>query len=66
MTIDEVKELMRSSKSEQEWIANVKRVKLFFDGYPSFWYKEIVLSGLVGEVTKRFEKDDKIHIEVIK
>lgn len=46
----EVKELMRSSKNEQEWNANCDKVKAACGGYPDWWYGEIVLSGLVNEV----------------
>lgn len=62
MDKEEVKSLMESSQSEQEWNDNCNKVKAAYDGYPPFWYQEIVLSGLAGRVAARFGKDDKIHI----
>ncbi len=47
MTQDDVTQLMKSSKSENEWNANCDKVKAAFGGeYPSFWYAAIVLSGI--------------------
>lgn len=45
-----VKKLMLSSKSEQEWNDNTDAVKHANNGFPSFWYSEIILSGLAGSV----------------
>lgn len=46
MTIEEVKDLMKSSKSAKEWDDNCDKVKEYFKGYPDWWYREIVLSGI--------------------
>ena len=48
-TPEGVKALMSSSKSEQEWNANCDKVKAANNGYPSFWYAEIVMSGLMAK-----------------
>lgn len=48
MTEAEVVALMESSKSEDEWNDNCDRVKRACGGYPSFWYKAIIISGLYG------------------
>jgi len=45
----DVVELMKSSKTEQEWNDNCDRVKREFGGYPDFWYSAIVLSGIARE-----------------
>jgi hypothetical protein len=50
MTVDEVKALMRSSNNEQEWDANCETVKAKCNGYPSWWFQEIVVSGFMNEV----------------
>lgn len=51
MTQQEVIELMKSSKSEQEWNDNCEEVKSSFRGrYPGYWYEEVILSGLVNKV----------------
>lgn len=65
MTIEEVKSLMESSQTEEQWNANCDKVKRECDGYPSFWFTEIVLSGLAGRVTARFGRDDRIHTQTI-
>ena len=49
MTLEQnVVKLMESSKSPQEWNANADTVKKANNGYPAFWFKAIVLSGVVG------------------
>lgn len=65
MNKEEVINLMESSQTEQEWDDNCDEVKKACNGYPNFWFKEIILSGLAGRVTARFGKDDKIHIHII-
>lgn len=54
MTKQEVIDLMKSSKSEEEWAANCDKVKKEFGGYPHFWYKSIILSGLAAETIAKF------------
>lgn len=40
-------DLMKSSKSLQEWRLNCNKVKQAYGGdYPDYWYQEIILSGL--------------------
>lgn len=47
MDKNEVINLMKSSKSHQEWNANCDTVKKAHGGgYPDYWYQEIILSGL--------------------
>ena len=46
MTILEVQLLMLSSKTEKEWNDNCDKVKKEFNGYPEWWYKEIVGSSI--------------------
>jgi len=51
MSIHEVVELMKTSRSEVEWNANCDRVKEACGGdYPSFWYTAIVMSGVMDSV----------------
>lgn len=47
---EDVKELMRTSKDEQEWNNNCVKVKQVNNGYPDFWFREIIISGLYSEV----------------
>lgn len=47
MNEQEVVDLMKSSKSENEWNKNADKVKSAYNGYPDFWYKSIIMSGLL-------------------
>ena len=50
MTENEVKSLMRSSQTPEEWDKNASAVKDHFGGhYPEFWYDVIILSGVQAE-----------------
>lgn len=49
MEKNEAIELMKSSKTKQEWNDNTDKVKAAFGGYPEWWYAEIVTSGLMDE-----------------
>jgi len=64
MTEQEVVELMKSSQSETEWDANCEIVKSKCDGYPSFWYSSIVLSGVLTQTAAKWGSDGKIKIIV--
>ena len=45
-----VRDLMRESKSGQEWRQNAETVKTYFGGdYPEWWYREIIESGIMYE-----------------
>lgn len=55
-TIDGVKALMSSSRSEEEWNSNCDKVKSANGDYPYWWYGEIVLSGLLDDVYKKWQK----------
>ena len=58
MSKDEVVNLMLSSKSEKEWNDNCEKVVKGCGGqYPSFWYKEIILSGVYGNVSEEWKKN---------
>ena len=46
MTIPQVQLLMLSSKSVTEWNTNCDIVKKEFNGYPDWWYTEIVISNI--------------------
>lgn len=56
MTHDDVVTLMRSSRSEREWIENCEKVRKAFDGYPGFWYSAIILEGIHSEVIAKIRK----------
>lgn len=54
MNKQEVIDLMKSSNSEEEWAINCDRVRKEFSGYPAFWYKAIILSGLEAETAAKY------------
>jgi len=63
MTEEEVVQLMESSQSHDEWNENADKVKAAHDGgYPSFWFKAIVMSGLAQKVAPRWGGSGKIEI----
>ena len=55
-TKDGVRELMESSKSEVEWDDNCDKVKAANDGYPSFWFREIILTRVLERAQKRWSE----------
>ena len=56
-TSEGVVELMRTSKSEEEWNNNCDKVKAANGkDYPAFWYESIMLSGVAYEVMRRWKK----------
>lgn len=65
MTIDEVTSLMECSQTQEEWDANCAKVKGVYEGYPSFWFTEIVQSGLARRVAARWGGTDQIQIQTI-
>lgn len=47
---------MRSSKNETEWNNNCDTVKgANNNGYPSWWYAEIIMSGIYSETAKNWK-----------
>jgi len=46
MTKKQAIELMQSSSNNQEWDLNCDKVKKAFNGYPSWWNSEIIMSGI--------------------
>jgi hypothetical protein len=54
MEKSDVVSLMESSKSESEWNNNCDKVKDACNGYPDYWYREIIMSGLCDRVSSRF------------
>lgn len=52
-------ELMKGSKTKDEWNANCDKVKKASGGqYPSWWYQKIILSGLMASLGF----DSQIHV----
>ncbi len=64
MTEQEVVALMKTSKTEAEWNKNCDKVKAACGGYPEFWFRALVISGVMRETTAAFGGNDQIHISV--
>lgn len=65
MTEEQVVSLMEGATSEQDWNKKCDQVKAACGGYPDFWYREIVLSGLAGRVAASFGVTAEIKISPI-
>lgn len=63
MNEQQVVELMQGSKSEAEWNANTRKVKqIFKGGYPDFWYRAIVLSGVATKTAAKYGAKAEIRV----
>lgn len=61
MEKQEVLDLMSSSKNQQDWNQNCDRVKKAHNNsYPSWWYQEVILSGLCDETLGQGASEIKI------
>jgi len=63
MTQTQVTDLMKSSKTLQEWLDNCDTVKSAFGGYyPNWWYEMIIISGIANETLANIGTDTEIEI----
>lgn len=46
MSKQEAIDLMKSSKSEDEWNVNCNTIKREFGGYPEWWFQGVIAAGL--------------------
>ena len=60
MKKQEVVRLMLSSKNEKEWNSNCDIIKIQCNGYPEFWYKEIIETGIAKGFQMYFIHDIRI------
>ena len=56
MSKEDVIALMKSSSSEKAWNNNCDTVKKEFNGYPEWWFAEIVMSGILRETSASWSK----------
>jgi len=67
MNEQQVVALMASSKTEDEWNANCDAVKKATGGgYPEFWFRSIIMSGLCRRISADWGGDEQIHVSVIR
>jgi len=57
---------MESSTSAVEWDSNCDAVKESCGGYPDFWWKEIIQSGLGNRVTAKWGGDTELHVYLLR
>jgi hypothetical protein len=65
MNEQEVVKLMESSESEEQWNDNCDNVKAACNGYPAFWYKAIILSGLATRTAAKWGGDAELHVIIL-
>jgi hypothetical protein len=63
MEKQEAIELLKSSKTKDQWNENTDKIKAAFGGYPEWWYATVVTSGLMDAVLG--EGASQIKIQVI-
>jgi len=51
-----VAKLMESSHTQKEWHENYDKVVAANNGLPAFWFKTIVLSGVLSSTYRQFDK----------
>jgi len=62
-TVEGVREVMERSRTESEWSDNCDAVKAAnSDSYPSFWFMEIILSGLAKRTANKWGGDAEMKI----
>ena len=62
MTQEEI-DMMRSSKTEDEWAERCNKVKAAHGGeYPADWHEKIIASGVLRETAASFGGSDAIVI----
>lgn len=51
MTKTEVINLLKTSKNSSDWNSNCEIIKKAHNnGYPNYWFQEVILSGLCDEI----------------
>jgi len=62
MTKEQVIQLMTSSVDATQWSANCLTVKKSCNGYPDFWFEEIILSGLMERALEPGSSEIRISV----
>ena len=50
----QVVDLMSSATSEKDWNSKADQVKKACGGYPDFWYRAVILSGVMATTSMRW------------
>ena len=62
MEKQEAIELLKSSKTKDQWNENTDKIKAAFGGYPEWWYATVVTSGLMDSVLGEGASQIKIQV----
>ena len=62
MTKQEVLDLMKTSKTIEDWNMNCDKVKEAYNRYPDFWYNEVIRSGLMDQILGQGSSDITIRV----
>jgi hypothetical protein len=55
MSEDQVVSLMNSATSEKDWNNKADQVKRSCGGYPDFWYRAVIMSGVLVRANLRWQ-----------
>ncbi len=55
MSRKKVYNIMSLSRTQEEWDAKHKKIIKIFKGHPPFWFKDMVISGLLRELKKTWK-----------
>lgn len=58
-------QIMASSGNLKEWRQNLNMVECVNNGLPSFWYKEVMLSGVAGSFLERADLSTNVNDGVL-
>jgi len=59
---DRAVELLKASKSTQEWNNACNAIKVANNGYPSWWYGAVIAPMLLQETARKWQGSGEIHI----
>jgi len=62
MEKNEAIELLKSSKTKEQWNENADKIKAALGGYPEWWYATVVTSGLMDTVLGDGASQIKIQV----
>ena len=66
MTKDEVIDLLEKCQSSEDWRIACRIIKEEHEnGYPDFWWKEVILSGVGDRIAARWGSDMQLHVRII-
>jgi hypothetical protein len=62
MTKEEVLALLEKCQSRKDWGMACDFIKMSCDGYPDFWWEEVIQSGVGDRIAARWGSDMRIRV----